>query len=82
MSCSIIRCFASRGRASSFSGVFTAARMPNRAPTPTTASSTPNTVHTPSARRWAAGLVHTPQVMPIVQMPLARWNTHDSTPTR
>ena len=32
----------------------------------------PKAVQTYDARRWACGLVQTPQVIPIVQMPLAR----------
>ena len=48
----------------------------------TTASSTPKTVQTRRCPPLGRGLVHTPQVMPIVQMPLARWYTHASMPMR
>src|SRR5687768_13260083 len=44
------------------------------------ASATPKAIQTTSARFCAAGDIQTPQVIPMVQIPFAKWKTHDSTP--
>jgi hypothetical protein len=43
---------------------------------------TPNIAQAIDARPWAFGVNHNPQVIPAVQIPLAKWNVQANTPIK